>query len=316
MKKDIYVELSKIIKKKSFIVFVVLLIGITVLLTIYNNKEVTSEIEYIDIITKDKYPYDDYDMYLKKYNEYNKLYSDDILKSEYVLEHNVNINNKVKSDLSVSNTMVLFLSIYIIILACSSFGGEYDLGTIKLMMLYKSDRRKVVFAKFISLLIISFLLANVIYIFNIITTLLINGNIFNIVELIVKNGNIIEKSILFIHTCEYLRLLIPFIVLISLSLMMGLLMKGSTPASSITIFILLCSSLITELLLHIKFRIIEYSFLPYMDYSIFLNKSSLILYNIENDININVNIGSLIIVIYSLIMLIITISIFKKMEFR
>ena len=316
MKKDIYVELLKVFKRKSFIVFLLLIIFITVLLTLFNKSEISDEIEYLDKLTKEQYPYDDYDNYLKRYGEYEKINSNEILKKEYILNNDINIDEKVKSDLYVSKTIVLFLSIYIIVLSCRSFGYEYDIGTIKLLMLYKNERRKIVLSKFISLVIISCLISNLVFFCNALTTIFVHGNIFKFVELIPIYGNIMEKPLLIVHTCEYLMLLIPQILLISISLLMGLLFKSSTISSSITIFIYLCSSLITDLFLQMKIRIIEFSFLPYVDYTIFTNKTSLILYNIENGININVNTGLIIIVIYSLFMLILTISIFKKRELR
>ena len=99
-----------------------------------------------------------------------------------------------------------------------------------------------------------------------------------------------------------------------MSLFIGLLFKGSTISSTASIITLLSGSLITEYLLNLKLKIVEYTFLPYLDFSIFDNKVNLILYNMESDINLNLMSGIIIIIIYTILFLIASSMIFKKRE--
>ena len=317
-KKDIYVEIIKIVRKKSFKIFNILLIIGTILLTLFIPDSSSNNYEYYPKMSFEEYSelgYDDYDNYLEKYDQYNSIISDDILKEEYALKNDFVFHEEVKNDLSISDTIVLFLSIYIIILASSSFGYEYDKNTIKLILLNKRDRVSLVLSKFISLLIVSLYLSFTVYIVNLLTTMIIhNIDLYSVNVLISGNGNISEKSLLFEHTIEYMKLLVPWILLISISLFMGLVFKGSTLSSSIGIFLLLSGTLVTELFLDLKIKVVEYTFLPYLDFTIFKDKVTLILYNIERDINLSFVNGTFIIIIYSIIILLLCSLIFRRRE--
>lgn len=320
MKKDIYAEIIKIVKRKSFIIISTIIILSTILLTIFNRDSSSKTIPFIDKISVQDYykSYDgDYLDYINKYEKYKLLLEEEILKEEYIIKNDFIVNNKIKNDLSVSYTMLVILSIYIIFISSSSFGYEYEKNTIKLILLNKSNRKKVVISKLLALLVISLALSTIIYIVNILTTFIINtNNVFFLKDLIVYKGNIIPKSLIWLHTCEYLKLIIPQILLTTLSLFLGIVLKSSTISSIIGVVLLLSSSFITELFIKLKMSFIVYSFLPYLDYSIFLDKANMLIYNIQNNINISFNYGIICILINTILFLYISICIFDKREFK
>jgi len=305
MKKSIYVELIKIMKKRSFIIFVGFLLLITIILSIFIKNDFER-----------KYIYIDESSYGEKYSQYINYINEENIITEYVLNNNFDEHNDVRGSLSVSYIIITFLSIYIVLLSSKSFGYEYEKNTIKWIML-NSQKRIVFLAKILSLFIISIFLMLLVYFINLITVkFMYDINIFDLPILISNNGNIIKKSLLIVHTCEYLKLFLPEILLIILGAFLGLLFKSSVVASVISIFTLLSGSLLTELFLKLKMKFMTYTFLPYLDFSIFQDKINMCLYNIENAVNITQKNGIIIIIIFSILFMIIGSLIFEKRELK
>lgn len=305
MKKSIYVELIKIVKKRSFIIFVYSLVMLTILLTLFMKNDFKREYIYIDESIYDN----KYSEYINYINEENKI-------TEYVLNNNVDEHASIRGSLSVSHIILTFLSLYIVILSSKSFGYEYEKNTIKWVML--NNKKKIIFfSKIISLIIISIMLMLLVYLTNlVIVNLMYDVNILDLNVLLINKGRVIEKSLLIVHSCEYLKLFFPQILLIILSVVLGLLFKSSVASSAISIFILLSGSLITELFVKLKLKVISYTFLPYLDFSIFQDRIGLCLYNIENAVNITQKNGVIIIIISSILLMIIGSLIFEKRELK
>lgn len=305
MKKSIYVELIKIVKKRSFVIFVCSLFLITILLTLFLKNDFKREYIYID---ESNYG-NEYSEYIDYVNEENKI-------TEYVLNNNIDEHNNIRGSLSVSHMILTFLSLYIVILGSKSFGYEYEKNTIKWIML-NNKKKTIFFSKIISLLIISIMLVSLVYFTNLFAVnIMYDVDILDLNVLLTKNGHIIEKSLLIVHSCEYLRLFFPQMLLIILSAFLGLLFKSSVASSAISIFILLSGSLVTELFIKLKLKVISYTFLPYLDFSIFQDRIGLCLYNIENAINITQKNGVIIIIISSILLMIMGSLIFEKRELK
>ena len=305
MKKSIYVELIKIVKKRSFIIFVYSLVILTILLTLFMKNDFKREYIYIDESIYDN----KYSEYINYINEENKI-------TEYVLNNDVDEHASIRGSLSVSHIILTFLSLYIVILSSKSFGYEYEKNTIKWLML--NNKKKIIFfSKIISLIIISIMLMLLVYLTNlVVVNLMYDINILDLNVLLISKGRVIEKSLLIVHSCEYLKLFFPQILLIILSVVLGLLFKSSVASSAISIFILLSGSLITELFVKLKLKVISYTFLPYLDFSIFQDRIGLCLYNIENAVNITQKNGVIIIIISSILLMIIGSLIFEKRELK
>lgn len=57
---------------------------------------------------------------------------------------------------------------------------------------------------------------------------------------------------------------------------------------------------------------LEYSFLPYLDFTIFNNKINILLFNIENNINLSVKRGVVILCFYATLFYLFAVRCFKK----
>lgn len=320
MKKSICVEIKKIIKSKLFLISVLLIVISTVLLTMFVNNSNKEDYSFIVKMSEEEYykkGYKDYEKYLEKYKEYENLISNEIIKNDYILDNDYVERKDIKSYLSASYIMVVFLSIYTILISSSSFGKEYDRNTIKLLLLNSRSKKHSVISKFIALLLVIGVISIIIFCVNYITaTIISHENILKITDIIVKEGKVLEKPIIIEHICEYLKLVFPQLLLIILSLFLGFLFKSSTVSGIISLFLLLSSTFITELFIKMKLRFITFTFIPYMDFSIFQNKFNLILYNIENNINLGIKNGVIIIIITSIILLILSNVLFRKREFK
>lgn len=296
MKKSIYVELIKIIKKRSFIVFLLILLIICPLLTIFVNNPINTY------------------CYETSSSVINNLCLENNIIDEYIISNNIDLS--INNNLSNVYILMLFVNVFVVVIASNSFGKEYEKKTIKNIML-NNKKSEVVFSKLISLVLISFIMYLFIYLINLITVYIINDfSLSDIVYYIYRKGKIIEKSYIIKHTCEYFINILPFLIIISLGVLLSIILKGSSIPIVCVLFISVMSSFITDLFIKLKIYLIKYSFIPYLDLTIFNNKINVLIYNLENNMNLNIWYGIFIILISFIIMNIISLLIFKKREYK
>ena len=75
------------------------------------------------------------------------------------------------------------------------------------------------------------------------------------------------------------------------------------------------SPVIFNFFLNIKFKYIIYTFIPYLDFSIFKNPYSILMLNIEYNINFNMFYGVVILIIYSIMLLLSSLFIFNEKDY-
>lgn len=308
--KNIYVELKKIYKKNSFKIFITSIILLTILLTIYVKNTNSSKIPFVNKELSNN------SNYIKQYNKYNKLYEESILINDYITENNIDTYSPIKNQFKTSYIILIIVSLYIISISSKSIGYEYEIKTIK-NMLIKNKKSDIIFSKLISLIIISFIIYLLVYLTNMITISIYNNyNVFDLTNIVYKNAKFIKESFIIKHTCEYFMYFIPNIMVICLSLFISLLFKSSIIATIVSMFLTISSSFITDLMLGLNIKLISYTFLPYMDYSIFSNMENIYLYNMENGINLDPSIGVVILFITSLICIVSSLIIIYKREYK
>lgn len=311
MKKLLYNEFLKIIKRPFIHIFCVLLIISTVLLTIYVDYEIPNY-DYIEI-DKEK---DDKNS-LIQYKELESIVKFNKLKESYIDKHEFNTNDNIRSKSNVTYTIFLFSSIFIIVLSSNIVAKEYENKTIKLLLLSNYKKWKILFSKFLILFFISIFIFFIIYLTNLITTSFVyNANLFNIKSLYLINERIKEKSYLFEYTCEYFKMLPTLIFLITSSFFISLVFKSSSFSVAFNSILISSSSIITSLLVNLKMPFIDLTFIPYLDLTIFLDKINILYYNLENSINLSYSKGIIILLISSFILYFITNFIFQKRELK
>lgn len=311
MKKLLYNEFLKIIKRPFIHIFCVLLIISTVLLTIYVDYEIPNY-DYIEI-DKEK---DDKNS-LIQYKELESIVKFNKLKESYIDKHEFNTNDNIRSKSNITYTIFLFSSIFIIVLSSNIVAKEYENKTIKLLLLLNYKKWKILFSKFLILFFISIFISFIIYLTNLITTSFIyNANLFDIKSLYLINERIKEKSYLFEYTCEYFKMLPTLIFLITSSFFISLVFKSSSFSVAFNSILISSSSIITSLLVNLKMPFIDLTFIPYLDLTIFLDKINILYYNLENSINLSYSKGIIILLISSFILYFITNFIFQKRELK
>ena len=200
-------------------------------------------------------------------------------------------------DVNINEKLINFIP-YISLIIVSIFGGimsnEYQTGTIRFYLTKPINRRKILLSKLLTIIFYTLFLLIVV----LITCILITKSV---------NTNLI---------IDFLYYSTPLIFITVLTIFLSSNLKSSSLSTTILIIILFTSNLITELLLLLKLKFIIYTPLPYIDFNIFMNKEIIIEFNNLYNINLNLNSGVVIILIYSVIILLLTIILFNKKDIK
>ncbi len=156
---------------------------------------------------------------------------------------------------------------------CALFGGiisnEIENGTFKMYLTKPVKRKKIYLSKYIMMVFYTFILSIFIYFMFV---------------LIIRN---FEIKILF----KYLIYTLPLYLLNSMLIFISTIIRNTAIVVSICIFLLVFSLVIVQILFGIDVKIMEYSILPYLDFSIFNDKNSLNDINISFDVNLSLKKG-------------------------
>ncbi len=311
MSKLILFELKKIIYKKSFIVTLLLIIAISFIVVFLTNKKdynvhynpIKEEIAMNKTSFNKKFPETKYNNYKKQTNIKNKIIKENNLKYKYSQINKNKYLNKTKYIMEKSYVLLMFLALIIIITSGQIMSGEYHKKTINGLLLMPYKRYKVLLSKIITsillLLIYSLLLIIMMFIF----TLIIKGTSELLIpSLEVFGGKVTEVNYIFLFLSKYFTLLIPVLFITVFSCLLSSITKNSAISVSISIFLSVGSLIISSLLLGLNVPFVDFTFLPYLDYSIFLDKINITNFNIENNCDLNIVKANIILVLTIIIM--------------
>lgn len=203
-----------------------------------------------------------------------------------ILTLNYFINNKSLNEDNLL-TMIPFIGIIITILFSGIMSNEIENGTFRFYLTKPVNRYKIYLSKLSTIIIyiVEMLIYTILFYF------LINKNINN-----VDNFLITSVSLILIST-----------IIIFLSTII----KNQSITSSIPILFLTFGLTITELFLKKNITIIKYTFIPYLDLTLF--KTGMIdMINEEYNVALSLNRGIIIIIIYSIVFTYLGIKIFKN----
>lgn len=299
-------ELLKEIHKKSFMIFILMIISVSFLTSFLVSKK-----DY-------NYTYSNINKINAKTNiekEYNKLINDNNLKVDYYTSSNKEYNNKTKHNLEYVYSIMLFLVVVMIIISSSIMSAEYSKKTINLLLIKPYSRYKVFFSKIITLLIILMLFLCLLLISYMLSTFVFNNykDIF-IPTIDVINNKVIERNYIVLFLKNYLFLSIPVVFIILLTYSISIITKNTAVTTSISMFILLSGLIISTFLLSVNINFVEYTFLPYLDFTIFLDKINIMEFNINNNCNLNIIKGMIILCMYSFLFIIGSLYYFIKKD--
>ncbi len=294
-------ELLKIFKKISFKILL-LIILISSFLTCYiSYKKVDNKYNQYPIIeiADKKNLTDDYN---KLANNMNKINSKSNTKLNKIMDNGV--------------TLLIFSSIIIIIISSSILGNEINKKSIKELLTKPHKRSKILISKYLASYIITFLLSLLIFISYVIFTFILTKiNIFILKEYMVFDKNIINVPYIIKYLIQYIINSIPIYFLSTFTIFLTTFIKNQKVIIPFNSVLFIMSTIIFNFFLSIKFKYIIYTFIPYLDLSIFKDIYSTYLLNIEYNINFNIFLGIAILLTYTLFFIIISIKIFDKKDF-
>ncbi len=187
---------------------------------------------------------------------------------------------------------------FIGILMCIIFGGtisqEIENGTLRYYLTKPIKRWKIYLSKLITMHIFLIIILSFII----------------IIYLIILKKIDKEFIILFIKESSSL------FVLSSLILFISTIFRNTSISVGISIFIIAFSSIIAQILFGLELNIFQYTFLPYMDFNIISDKASLDIMNKELGINLSINRGVIINMIYTFVIYLIGNYIFIKKDIK
>ena len=191
-------------------------------------------------------------------------------------------------------SLIPFVGIMTSILFSGIISGEIESGTFRFYLTKPVSRKKIYQSKLITIMI---------YTVGLLTF------IFYIYKVLCQN---IDKEY-FVKFVKYSSsLLISNCLIIFFSTMF----RNASVSVGISISLLTFGMLITQLLLDINFNIIQYTFLPYLDFSLFNDMKALEAMNKIYDINLSINKGVAINIIYSYLIYTLGMNIFTKKDIR
>lgn len=310
LKADLYKEL----KKKSFKYLVMLIIFVSVLSLIVFNKNVNLEKKYNEIyplFSEEEYynvnKYGSYEHYKNNYESYK-----DVVNTENRIIEKNSLTN-IKYILSYSQNFVFVLGVLIIFLSFHSFSYDYQKDSLKYVFQNKYGRSKVYFSKLLSLMLITLILFVILLITMLITSaLLTHENIFLIKEFVLMNGKIKEISLFLLFLKASFCLLFPLFFVIVMSMFFSILFKGNSFGLVCMILIYFGSLVISQILFGFGFTFLEYTFLPYIDFTYLINKSDVAFNNLVYSINISNTNSYSVLGFYSLVFIFMSIKFLKR----
>lgn len=284
IKADLYKEF----KKRSFKYFVLLIIFVSILsLVIINSNDDFSKkvLEEYLLFSEEEYynvnKYGSYKQYVLDFNKYKELST---AENEVILKDNF---TKAKYLLSYSHNFVFLVGILVVFISYHSLSYDFQNSTLRYLFMSKYDRKKILFSKIISFIILSFILLLILVVTMFLTTtLLTHENVFTLKTIIFEGGSF--RSVLYIYEFfkSCLMFLVPFVFVIFLSMFLCVLFKGNSFGLILGIVLYLSSLLFTQILLNYGYNFVQYTFLPYIDFTYYVDKVNASFNNIIYNINL------------------------------
>lgn len=187
-----------------------------------------------------------------QFPEENKKYIEEIIKmNEYRLQHNLSpyTEDGLDTILLMSESFIMMVTIFTIIVAGGSVAGEFSSGTIKLLLIRPVSRAKILLSKYISTLLFSVLLYLTLFI-----TAFVMGAIFfgfsgleNPI-LYYADGQVLQRSAIEMTWINFGFGAITMIIWVTLAFMISTVFRNSALSIGLSIFILFISIPLVEFL--------------------------------------------------------------------
>ena len=204
-----------------------------------------------------------------------------------IYEFNDNMKNTIFS-------LIPFIGIMISIIFSGIVSNEIDNGTIRFYLTKPVSRINILKSKFLTIVIYQIILLSfILFIYSVLC-----------------------KDIDRTYIIKYIKYCSPLLLISSVIILFSILFKNTSITVGLSIFIIVFGGLITQLLLDINVTQIEFTFLPYMDFTLFDDSETLKLLNQTYKINLSVKKGIIINLISTIIFYKIGKFIFNKKDIK
>ena len=229
-------------------------------------------------------------------NEFNKIKKSKVIFTYILLIIVLFLMNKYsdKDIYSLSYYLIPIIGIIVCILFSSTICGELERGTLRYYLTKPFKRWKIYVSKILCMII--YILFGIIVV--VMTTCLI-GKFFDM--------DYLSKFFLY---C------IPILFIGVFCIYLSTIIKSQVFVSCFSILTLCFSLIVSQTLFGFNIRFIEYTFLPYLDYSIFDDKNIIINMNRELGVHLSLNRGIIIDLVFIFIFFIVGIVKFNKKDIK
>ena len=204
-----------------------------------------------------------------------------------IYEFNDNMKNTIFN-------LIPFIGIMMSIIFSGIISNEIENGTIRFYLTKPVSRNNIFKSKFLTIIIYQImLLLFILFVYSVLC-----------------------KDIDRTYIIKYVKYCSPLLLISSLIILFSVLFRNTSITAGLSIFIIVFGGLITQLLLDIKLTQIEFTFLPYMDFTLFDNNEGLKLLNETYKINLYVKKGIIINLISTIIFYKIGEFIFNKKDIK
>ena len=300
----IKIEIYKLLKTKMIYVVIILSLLFSFLVLVTVNKKTDSI-----IMLNNNY------IYNEKYSEkYNNIIDENIMKNDYY--ENNNENNKLINLMNNSYTIIMFVSMLIFYVASSIYSDEVKNGTISNYISKPYSRYKIYLSKLIVLILLSLFVSVLILVENsVLCSIFTKTNILKVNDVFYKNNELHITNYYILFTIKYLTICIPIIFNVILTYTISHITKSKSLSLILSILIFIFSPVLSTFLFTSNLKIIQYTFIPYLDFNSFLDKASIVYSNGVYGISLNILNGIIILLVYSILFILFGLFKFKKEEY-
>lgn len=251
----------------------------------------------------------------KEQKEYNQSLENKEV-SRYIIENkqNVNKDNDVRGILkNFFNEYGLFIIVLVVMIAGTIVSEEFNKGTIKLLLVKPYSRNKILFAKFITVLImIVFAFVSIILMELIVGSIIFGTSSLNVPVVQYNfNTHVLEQMSIFKYLGLNVLAQLPIVLLLAtLAFSFSTLFTNSAVSIALPLLGYMSSSTINVLATHYNVKFIKYFVTPNWDFSQYLFGGLPMMEGMTRNFSI------IICLIYFVIMIVTTFTVFKRKNIK
>ncbi|WP_338750334.1 ABC transporter permease [Bacillus sp. FJAT-52991] len=170
--------------------------------------------------------------------------------NEYRLAENVPLDTKTTmwSFVDDSTSFIGFAGLFMIIVAAGIVASEYTWGTIKLLLIRPLSRSKILFSKYITVVLFGLFMIGILFLFSSLIGAILFGTSGESVHLAYEGGKVVEQNLILYLLKVYLLTSIDIFMVATMAFMISAAFRNSSLAVGISLFLLSMGSTATMMI--------------------------------------------------------------------